>query len=101
MKSSSEFQSLFMFQKSGSKDGGGKTPGCLETGQEIGSNPMSPTPTTPTPNTPGTPKSPLPCTATTPTKTGVPDTMKTSPGSAWHKIAPSEKQMRVGISASV
>lgn len=66
--------------KSGSKDGVGKTPGCLEAGQDIGSNPMSPTPSTPTPNTPGTPKSPLPCTATTPTKTGVPDTIKTSPG---------------------
>ncbi|XP_023277341.1 nuclear factor related to kappa-B-binding protein [Seriola lalandi dorsalis] len=66
--------------KSGSKDGGSKTPGCLEAGQDIGSNPMSPTPTTPTPNTPGTPKSPLPCAATTPTKTGVPDTMKSSPG---------------------
>ncbi|XP_051257125.1 nuclear factor related to kappa-B-binding protein isoform X1 [Dicentrarchus labrax] len=66
--------------KSGSKDGGSKTPGCLETGLDIGSNPMSPTPTTPTINTPGTPKSPLPCTATTPTKTGVPDTIKTSPG---------------------
>ncbi|XP_044079573.1 nuclear factor related to kappa-B-binding protein isoform X2 [Siniperca chuatsi] len=66
--------------KSGIKDGGSKTPGCLETGQDIGSNPMSPTPTTPTPNTPGPPKSPLPCTATTPTKTGVPDTIKSSPG---------------------
>ncbi|KAK2879601.1 nuclear factor related to kappa-B-binding protein isoform X1 [Channa argus] len=66
--------------KSGSKDGGSKTLGCLEVGQDIGSNPMSPTPTTPTPNTPGTPISPLPCTATTPTKTGVPDTIKTSPG---------------------
>ncbi|XP_023123796.2 nuclear factor related to kappa-B-binding protein [Amphiprion ocellaris] len=66
--------------KPGSKDGGSKTPGCLEAGQDIGSNPMSPIPTTPTPNTPGTPKSPLPCTATTPTKTGVPDAIKTSPG---------------------
>lgn len=66
--------------KSGSKDGGGKTPGCLDAGQDIGSNPMSPTPTTPTTNTPGTPKSPLPCTASTPTKTGVPETIKTSPG---------------------
>lgn len=66
--------------KSGSKDGSNKTPGCLEPGQDIGSNPMSPVPTTPTPNTPGIPKSPLPCTATTPTKTGVPDTIKTSPG---------------------
>ncbi|XP_076606189.1 nuclear factor related to kappa-B-binding protein isoform X2 [Chaetodon auriga] len=66
--------------KSGSKDGGSKTPGCLEAGQEIGSIPMSPTPTTPTINTPGTPKSPLPCVATTPTKTGVPDTIKSSPG---------------------
>lgn len=66
--------------KSGSKDGGSKTPGCLEAGQDIGSIPMSPTPTTPTINTPGTPKSPLPCVATTPTKTGVPDTIKSSPG---------------------
>uniref|UniRef100_A0A3Q1FGT0 Nuclear factor related to kappa-B-binding protein n=1 Tax=Acanthochromis polyacanthus TaxID=80966 RepID=A0A3Q1FGT0_9TELE len=66
--------------KPGSKDGGSKTPGCLEAGQDIGSNPMSPLPTTPTPNTPGTPKSPLPCTATTPTKTGVPDAIKSSPG---------------------
>ncbi|XP_069569378.1 nuclear factor related to kappa-B-binding protein isoform X1 [Brachyistius frenatus] len=66
--------------KSGSKDGSSKTPGSLEAGQDIGSNPMSPVPTTPTPNTPGTPKSPLPCSASTPTKTGVPDTIKTSPG---------------------
>lgn len=80
-----ECQALFMFQKSGSKDGGSKTPGSLEGGQDIGSNPMSPTPTTPTITTPGTPKSPLPCTATTPTKTGVPDTIKSSPGSVWHK----------------
>uniref|UniRef100_A0A3Q4MDH3 Nuclear factor related to kappa-B-binding protein n=1 Tax=Neolamprologus brichardi TaxID=32507 RepID=A0A3Q4MDH3_NEOBR len=65
--------------KSGSKDGGNKT-GFLEAGQDIGSNPMSPIPTTPTPNTPGTPKSPLPSTVTTPTKTRVPDTIKTSPG---------------------
>uniref|UniRef100_A0AAQ4PW30 Nuclear factor related to kappa-B-binding protein n=1 Tax=Gasterosteus aculeatus aculeatus TaxID=481459 RepID=A0AAQ4PW30_GASAC len=62
------------------KDGGGKTPGCLEAGQDVISNPMSPTPTTPTQNTPGTPKSPLPCTASTPTKTGAPDTIKTSTG---------------------
>ncbi|KAK9536670.1 hypothetical protein VZT92_006434 [Zoarces viviparus] len=66
--------------KSGSKDGGSKTPGCLEAGQDTISNPMSPTPTTPTPIPPGTPKSPLPCSATTPTKTGVPDTIKTSTG---------------------
>ncbi|KAM3601807.1 uncharacterized protein V6R79_019141 [Siganus canaliculatus] len=66
--------------KSGSKDGGSKTSGCLDGGQDIGSNPMSPTPTTPTINTPGTPKSPLPCAATTPTKTGVPETVKSSPG---------------------
>ncbi|XP_029925171.1 nuclear factor related to kappa-B-binding protein isoform X2 [Myripristis murdjan] len=66
--------------KSGSKEGGSKTPGCLEAGQDTGTNPMSPTPTTPTPSTPGTPKSPLASTATTPTKTGVPDTIKTSPG---------------------
>ncbi|XP_026184816.1 nuclear factor related to kappa-B-binding protein isoform X2 [Mastacembelus armatus] len=66
--------------KAGSKDGISKTPGCLEAGQDVGSNPMSPIPTTPTPNTPGTPLSPLPCTATTPTKTAVPDTVKTSAG---------------------
>ncbi|XP_034405554.1 nuclear factor related to kappa-B-binding protein isoform X3 [Cyclopterus lumpus] len=65
---------------SGSKDGGSKTPGCLEAGQDIVCIPMSPTRTTPTPNTPGTPKSPLPCTATTPTKTGVTDAIKTSTG---------------------
>ncbi|XP_047463179.1 nuclear factor related to kappa-B-binding protein isoform X2 [Mugil cephalus] len=65
--------------KSGCKDGGSKTPGCLDSGQDTVSNPMSPTPTTPTPNTPGTPKSPLPCAATTPTKTGVQDTIKTNP----------------------
>ncbi|XP_053297673.1 nuclear factor related to kappa-B-binding protein isoform X2 [Pleuronectes platessa] len=65
--------------KPGSKDGGSKTPGCWEAGQDIGSNPMSPTPTTPTPNTPGTPKSPLPCAVTTPTKTVVPETIKASP----------------------
>lgn len=45
---------------------------------------MSPIPTTPNPNTPGTPKSPLPSTVTTPTKTRVPDTIKTSPGSVCH-----------------
>ncbi|KAL6098579.1 nfrkb [Pungitius sinensis] len=66
--------------KSGSKEGGGKTPGCLESGQDVISNPMSPTPTTPTPNTPGTPKSPLPCTTSTPTKAAAPDTIKTSTG---------------------
>ncbi|XP_034055769.1 nuclear factor related to kappa-B-binding protein isoform X1 [Gymnodraco acuticeps] len=65
--------------KSG-KEGGGKTPGCLEGGQDMGSIPMSPTPTTPTLNTPGTPKSPLPCAASMPTKTGGPDTIKTSTG---------------------
>ncbi|XP_030010505.1 nuclear factor related to kappa-B-binding protein isoform X2 [Sphaeramia orbicularis] len=64
--------------KSGSKEGGSKPPGCLEGNQDIGTTPMSPT--TPTPNTPGTPKSPLTSTATTPTKTGVPDTIKASPG---------------------
>ncbi|MEQ2268838.1 hypothetical protein XENORESO_016548 [Xenotaenia resolanae] len=66
--------------KSGSKDGSSKTPGSLEAGLDLGCNSMSPVPTTPTPNTPGTPKSPLPLSATTPTKTGVPDTTKTSPG---------------------
>ncbi|XP_029304872.1 LOW QUALITY PROTEIN: nuclear factor related to kappa-B-binding protein [Cottoperca gobio] len=65
--------------KSGTKDGS-KTPGCLEAGQDIGSNPMSPTPTPPTPNTPGTPKSTFPCSVTTPTKPGVPDAIKTSTG---------------------
>ncbi|XP_026228001.1 nuclear factor related to kappa-B-binding protein isoform X2 [Anabas testudineus] len=64
---------------SGSKDGG-KTPGCLDAGQDLGSYPMSPTPTTPTPNTPGIPLSPLPCTATTPTKSGISDAVKASPG---------------------
>uniref|UniRef100_A0AAX7T2A4 DEUBAD domain-containing protein n=1 Tax=Astatotilapia calliptera TaxID=8154 RepID=A0AAX7T2A4_ASTCA len=73
--------------KSGSKDGGNKT-GFLEAGQDIGSNPMSPIPTTPTPNTPGTPKSPLPSTVTTPTKTRVPDTIKTSPGSVVLLVSP-------------
>uniref|UniRef100_A0A3P9LXK4 Nuclear factor related to kappa-B-binding protein n=1 Tax=Oryzias latipes TaxID=8090 RepID=A0A3P9LXK4_ORYLA len=66
--------------KSGSKDGGGKTPGSVEPGQDVSSNPMSPISATLTPNTPGTPKSPLPFTASTPTKTGVPDAVKTSPG---------------------
>ncbi|XP_056140576.1 nuclear factor related to kappa-B-binding protein [Lampris incognitus] len=66
--------------KSGSKDGGGKTPGSLEAGQDVGANAMSPTPTTPTPSTPGTPRSPLPSAASTPTKTSVPDTIKNSPG---------------------
>nr|XP_020454369.1 nuclear factor related to kappa-B-binding protein [Monopterus albus] len=70
--------------KSGSKDGGSKTPGCLEAGQDVGSNPMSPTPTTPTPTTPtpnttGTPMSPS-APAATPTKPGGPDTVKASPG---------------------
>ncbi|XP_061558669.1 nuclear factor related to kappa-B-binding protein isoform X1 [Phycodurus eques] len=66
--------------KSGCKEGGGKTAGFLEAGQDIGSSPMSPTHSTPTPNTPGTPKSPLPCTVTTPTKTTVADAIKSSPG---------------------
>ncbi|MEQ2217240.1 hypothetical protein XENOCAPTIV_000650, partial [Xenoophorus captivus] len=52
----------------------------------LGCNSMSPVPTTPTPNTPGTPKSPLPLSGTTPTKTGVPDTTKTSPGSVKLKL---------------
>lgn len=55
-------------------------------GQDIGSNPMSPTPATPTINAPGTPKSPLPCPATTPTKTPVSDAIKSSPGSVWSNI---------------
>ncbi|XP_038133059.1 nuclear factor related to kappa-B-binding protein isoform X2 [Cyprinodon tularosa] len=66
--------------KSGSKDGGSKTPGSLDAGLDLGCNSMSPVPSTPTPNTPGTPKSPLPLSATTPTKAGVSDTMKSSPG---------------------
>ncbi|XP_037543351.1 nuclear factor related to kappa-B-binding protein [Nematolebias whitei] len=66
--------------KSGSKDGSSKAPGSVEATQDVICNPMSPVPTTPTLNTPGTPKSPLPCSATTPTKTGVPDTIKTRPG---------------------
>ncbi|XP_041749157.1 nuclear factor related to kappa-B-binding protein-like [Coregonus clupeaformis] len=59
--------------KSGSKEGSGKTSGGLEAGDMGG--PMSPTPTTP-----GTPKSPLAPVATTPTKAGMPDSVKTSPG---------------------
>uniref|UniRef100_A0A8C7YH02 Nuclear factor related to kappa-B-binding protein n=1 Tax=Oryzias sinensis TaxID=183150 RepID=A0A8C7YH02_9TELE len=74
--------------KSGSKDGGGKTPGSVEPGQDVSSNPMSPISATLTPNTPGTPKSPLPFTASTPTKTGVPDAVKTSPGSAVLLVSP-------------
>ncbi|KAK7926104.1 hypothetical protein WMY93_008414 [Mugilogobius chulae] len=62
-------------QKAGSKEGITK-PGCLE--GDIVTTPMSPIPTTP--NTPGTPKSPLPSTVTTPTKSSVHDTIKTSPG---------------------
>ncbi|XP_068188139.1 nuclear factor related to kappa-B-binding protein [Antennarius striatus] len=65
--------------KSGSKDGATKISGCLE-GQDIAPNPISPIPSSHNINTPGMPKSPLPCTATTPTKTGVPDTVKSSPG---------------------
>uniref|UniRef100_A0A8C7NBD0 Nuclear factor related to kappaB binding protein n=1 Tax=Oncorhynchus kisutch TaxID=8019 RepID=A0A8C7NBD0_ONCKI len=64
--------------KSGSKEGGGKTSGGLEA-SDVG-GPMSPTPTTPTTSTPGTPKSPLAPVATTPTKAGIPDSVKTSPG---------------------
>ncbi|XP_037834976.1 nuclear factor related to kappa-B-binding protein isoform X2 [Kryptolebias marmoratus] len=66
--------------KSSSKDGSSKAPGSVEAAQDISCNPMSPVPSTPTPNTPGTPKSPLPCSASTPTKTGVPEAIKTSPG---------------------
>lgn len=66
--------------KSGSKEGSGKAPGSLETAQDAGAIPMSPTPTTPTPSTPGTPKSPLASTTSTPTKAGVPDAIKSSPG---------------------
>lgn len=60
--------------KSGSKEGGGKTSGGLDAGDMVG--PMSPTP-----STPGTPKSPLTPVATTPTKAGIPDSVKTGPGS--------------------
>lgn len=77
------FPGFFTFydQKSGSKDGTSKVPGCQDGSQDIASNPMSPTPTTPAVTTPGTPKSPLPYTiATTPTKSGLPDTVKSSPG---------------------
>lgn len=71
----------FYDQKSGSKDGASKAPGCQEGSQDIACNPMSPTPTTSAVTTPGTPKSPLPYTiATTPTKSGLPDTVKSSPG---------------------
>ena len=66
-----------MLQKSGSKEPGGKIQGSLEGGLE--SSPMSPIPATP--STPGTPKSPLPSTVGTPTKTGLPDMVKSSPGS--------------------
>ncbi|XP_028322584.1 nuclear factor related to kappa-B-binding protein [Gouania willdenowi] len=67
--------------KSGSKDGGNKTPGCLDAGQDANSNPMSPTSTTPTANTPGTPKSPLPSTPiVTSAKAMVTDTMKNNSG---------------------
>lgn len=69
--------------KSGCKEGGGKNPGSLETGQgtlsDVGSNPMSPTPTIPTLSTPGTPKSPLAPAVTMPSKAGVSDTVS-SPG---------------------
>ncbi|KAM9499382.1 nuclear factor related to kappa-B-binding protein-like isoform 1-T2 [Salvelinus alpinus] len=58
---------------SGSKEDGGKTSGGLEAGDMGG--PMSPTP-----STPGTPKSPLAPVATTPTKAGIPDSVKTGPG---------------------
>ncbi|XP_010868784.2 nuclear factor related to kappa-B-binding protein isoform X2 [Esox lucius] len=62
--------------KSASKEGGSKTPGGLEAADVGG--PMSPT--TPTPSTPGTPMSPHAHAATTPTKSGIPDSVKTSPG---------------------
>ncbi|XP_036846344.1 nuclear factor related to kappa-B-binding protein-like isoform X2 [Oncorhynchus mykiss] len=58
---------------SGSKEGGGKTSGGLEASHMGG--PMSPTP-----STLGTPKSPLAPVATTPTKAGIPDSVKTGPG---------------------
>ncbi|CDQ69943.1 unnamed protein product [Oncorhynchus mykiss] len=55
------------------KEGGGKTSGGLEASHMGG--PMSPTP-----STLGTPKSPLAPVATTPTKAGIPDSVKTGPG---------------------
>uniref|UniRef100_A0A8C7L9F1 Nuclear factor related to kappaB binding protein n=1 Tax=Oncorhynchus kisutch TaxID=8019 RepID=A0A8C7L9F1_ONCKI len=55
------------------KEGGGKTSGGLEASHMGG--PMSPTP-----STLGTPKSPLAPVATTPTKAGIPDLVKTGPG---------------------
>ncbi|KAJ7996689.1 hypothetical protein DPEC_G00239630 [Dallia pectoralis] len=62
--------------KSAGKEGGGKMPGGLEAADVGG--PMSPI--TPTPSTPGTPISPLAHIATTPTKSGIPESVKTSPG---------------------
>ncbi|KAJ3590806.1 hypothetical protein NHX12_008754 [Muraenolepis orangiensis] len=61
--------------KSGSKEPGGKTPGSLEA---LEAGPMSPVPSAP--STPATPKSPLPTPVGTPSKTGVPDTLKSSQG---------------------
>ncbi|KAL0994040.1 hypothetical protein UPYG_G00117030 [Umbra pygmaea] len=64
--------------KSASKEGCGKMPGGLEAGDVGG--PMSPTPTSHTPSTPGTPMSPHTHAASTPTKVGVSDSVKSSPG---------------------
>ncbi|KAJ8402157.1 hypothetical protein AAFF_G00370220 [Aldrovandia affinis] len=90
--------------KSSSKEGGGKTAG--EPGQVIMSDSgaivtstLPPTPTTPTPTTPGTPRSPLAPAAGTPTKTGVPDTMKPSP-SVLLVSPPSMPQLGTLLSAS-
>ncbi|KAG7253413.1 hypothetical protein CRUP_000832, partial [Coryphaenoides rupestris] len=72
--------------KSGSKEAGGKVPGSLEAAG-LESGPLSPVPTTP--STPGTPKSPLASAVGTPTKTtGLPETLKRSPGSQVGSAAP-------------
>ncbi|KPP66647.1 nuclear factor related to kappa-B-binding protein-like [Scleropages formosus] len=67
-----------------SKEGSGKVIGAgeqivLSDGGAVSAVSLPPTPVTPTPSTPGTPKSPLAPAASTPTKTGVPDTVKQSP----------------------
>ncbi|KAL4658599.1 nuclear factor related to kappa-B-binding protein isoform X3 [Arapaima gigas] len=67
-----------------SKEGSGKVVGAseqivLSEGGAVSAVNLLPTPVTPTPSTPGTPKSPLAPAATTPTKTGVPDTVKQNP----------------------
>ncbi|XP_076836151.1 nuclear factor related to kappa-B-binding protein isoform X2 [Brachyhypopomus gauderio] len=70
--------------KSGSKEAGSKS-GVTEgqsSGAEGASTPVTSfpqLPSTPTPSTPGTPKSPMPPVVSTPTKAGVPESVKTSP----------------------